>query len=133
MQNSKEELENKIQNVIKTIKETGREKVRFIMLYGSAARGELTTFSDIDLAVFYDGDEYERFDFRVKILGRVWDRFDIQTFQDLPVYIQQDIISTGKIIYFRNYKEIFDIFMKTIKNFENFKPHLELYYSAMGV
>ena len=39
----------------------------------------------------------------MKILGRVSDIFDIQTFQDLPLYIQKDIMSSGDIIYYRDY------------------------------
>ncbi len=122
-----------ISNAVKKIIEIGKERVEFIMLYGSAARGELTSLSDIDLAVFYNGDKKERFDFRVKILGRVNDKFDIQTFQDLPLYIQKDILSTGRVIYYRDYRKLFNIFMKTIREFEDFKPRLELYYSSMGV
>lgn len=128
--NSKQE--NSILNVIKKIKELGKDKVRFILLYGSAARGELTSLSDIDLAIFFDGNRKERFDFRVKILGRVSDKFDIQTFQDLPLYIQKDILTTGKVIYFKDYREIFDIFMRTIREFEDFKPRLELYHHNLG-
>lgn len=122
-----------IMNVINRILEIGKEKVKFIVLYGSAAKGELTSLSDVDLAVFYDGDKKERFDFRVKVLGRVGDKFDIQTFQDLPLYIQKNVLATGKVIYFRDYGEVFRIFMKTIREFEDFKPRLELYYSSLGV
>jgi len=88
-------LEHSILDVIERIKEIGGMKVRFIILYGSVVEGRLTDMSDIDLAVFYEGNKKERFEFRVKILGRVSNKFDIQSFQDLPLYIQKDIISTG--------------------------------------
>ncbi len=133
VQESKEALEQSISEVIKKIKDIGGERIKFIVLYGSAVKGKLTILSDIDLAVFYDGDKKERFEFRIKILGRIRNEFDIQTFQDLPLYIQKDIISTGKVICFRDYRETFEIFMKTIKEFETFKPRLELYYSSLGV
>ncbi|MBU4077877.1 MAG: nucleotidyltransferase domain-containing protein, partial [Euryarchaeota archaeon] len=89
--------EPQIEVEIKKIKQFGDKNVRFIILYGSSVKRKLTDMSDIDLAVFYQGTKKERFDFRKKILGRVNNRFDIQTFQDLPLYIQNDIISTGKI------------------------------------
>lgn len=130
---SKIPLEHDISSVITKIKDIGGAKIRFIVLYGSAAKGVSTTLSDIDIAVYYDGDKQERFDFRVKILGRVGSKYDIQTFQDLPLYIQNDILSTGKVIYYRDFKDIFNIFMKTIREFEDFKPRLKLYYSSMGV
>ncbi len=126
-------MEPEISSVIAKIRDIGGAKIKFIMLYGSAAKGESTSLSDIDLAVYYHGDTKERFDFRIKILGRVSNKFDIQIFQDLPLYIQNEILSTGKVIYYGDYKEIFNIFMKTIREFEDFKPRLKLYYSSMGV
>ena len=130
---SKKPMEPGISSVITKIKDIGGANIRFIVLYGSAAKGENTRLSDIDITVYYDGGKKERFDFRVKILGRVSSKFDIQTFQDLPLYIKNEILSTGEVIYYRDYKDIFNIFMKTIREFEDFKPHLELYYSSMGV
>jgi predicted nucleotidyltransferase len=130
---SKGDLDLGISAVAEKIKTIGGDKVRFIILYGSKAREEMTELSDIDLAVYYDGDKKERFDFRVKILGRVGDEFDIQTFQDLPLYIRKDIASSGKVIDYKGYMEIFRIFMRTIRDFEHFKPRLDMYYSGLGV
>ncbi len=130
---SKGDLDIGISAVAEKIKTIGGDKVRFIILYGSKAREEMTELSDIDLAVYYDGDKKERFDFRVKVLGRVGDEFDIQTFQDLPLYIRKDIASSGKVIDYKGYMEIFRIFMRTIRDFEHFKPRLDMYYSGLGV
>ena len=130
---SKKSLETEISDVIAKIKDLGGDRIKFIVLYGSAAKGKRTNFSDIDIAVFHSGDKRERFQFRVKILGRICSKFDIQTYQDLPLYIQNEILSCGELLYFSDYKEIFYTFMKTIREFEDFKPHLELYYSSMGV
>lgn len=130
---SKGDLDLGISAVAEKIKTIGGDKVRFIILYGSKAREEMTELSDIDLAVYYDGDKKERFDFRVKVLGRVGDEFDIQTFQGLPLYIRKDIASSGKVIDYKGYMEIFRIFMRTIRDFEHFKPRLDMYYSGLGV
>lgn len=130
---SKGNLVPGISGVVEKIKTIGRDKVRFIILYGSAAKGEMTELSDIDLAVFYEGDKNEKFDFRVTILGRVGNEFDIQTFQDIPLYIQKDIVSSGNVIYYKGYRELFNTFIKTIRDFEHFKPRLNMYYSGLGV
>lgn len=130
---SKAALEQSMSDVIKKIKAIGGDKVRFVVLYGSAAKGKLTKLSDIDIAVFYNGDKSERFEFRKKILGRVGNEFDIQIIQDLPLYLQKDILSTGKVIYSVDYRETFEIFIKIIRGFEDFKPRLEIYYSGLGV
>jgi len=129
----KESMEPEIYDVITKIKDIGGDRIKFILLYGSAAKGKSTNLSDIDIAVFYSGDKRERFQFRIKILGRIGKKFDIQTYQDLPLYIQNEILSSGEVLYFSDYSEIFNTFMKTIREFEDFKPRLELYYSSMGV
>ncbi|MFA4934781.1 MAG: nucleotidyltransferase domain-containing protein [Candidatus Methanoperedens sp.] len=129
----KKSLEPDISDVIAKIKDIGGDNIKFILLYGSAAKGRSTNLSDIDIAVFYSGDKRERFQFRVKILGRIGNKFDIQTYQDLPLYIQNEILSSSEVLYFSDYTEIFNTFMKTIREFEDFKPRLELYYSSMGV
>ena len=122
-----------LSDVIMKIKEIGGDRVKFIILYGSAAKGKFTNLSDIDIAVFYHEDSEERFKFRMKVLGRINNRFDVQTYQDLPLYLQKEIISTGDVLYFKDYTEIFNTFMKTIREFDDFKPRLDLYYSSMGV
>jgi predicted nucleotidyltransferase len=130
---SKKSLQPDISDVIKQIKDIGGDSIKFIVLYGSAAKGKSTDLSDIDIAVFHSGDKRERFQFRVKVLGRIGNKFDIQTYQDLPLYIQNEILSIGNVLYFSDYTEIFYTFMKTIREYEDFKPRLELYYSSMGV
>jgi len=122
-----------LSDVIRKIKEIGGDRVKFIILYGSAAKDKFTNLSDIDIAVFYNDDTEERFKFRMKVLGRINSRYDVQTYQDLPLYIQKEIISTGEVLYFKEYKEIFNTFMKTIREFEDFKPRLDLYYASMEV
>ena len=130
---SNKSLEPDISEVISKIKDFGGDRIKFIVLYGSAAKRQSTNLSDIDIAVFHSGDKRERFQFRMKILGRISNTFDIQTYQDLPLYIQNEILSSGEVLYFSDYTEIFNTFMKTIREFGDFKPRLELYYSSMGV
>ena len=127
MINAKED----VYSVVNQIKKIGKEKIKFIILYGSVVECNQTPLSDIDLAVYYEGSKEERFKFRMEILGNVNDKFDIQTFQDLPLYIRKEIISHGEILYQKNYSEIFDIFIKTIKSFGDFKPRLDIYYSGL--
>jgi len=125
--------EEEIDSIVDKIKKIGQKKIKFIILYGSIVEGRQTPLSDVDLAVYFDGSKKERFNFRMEILGNVNDKFDIQTFQDLPLYIQNEIISKGRILYQKNYYDVFQIFVKTIKNFRDFKPRLDIYYSGLEV
>lgn len=121
----------KIYAVVNQIKKIGGKKIKFVILYGSFVEGRQTPLSDIDIAVYYNGAKEERFAFRKQILGRISDKFDVQTFQDLPIYIRKQVISQGKVLYQKNYSEIFDVFMRTIKEFRDFKPCLDIYYSTL--
>jgi len=129
MANAKEN----IPSVVNQIKKIGGEKIKFVILYGSTVEGKQTPLSDVDIAVYYEGTKEERFKFRMEVLGNVNDKFDIQIFQDLPLYIRKEIISQGKILYQKNHSEIFDVFIKTIKSFGDFKPRLDIYYSGLEV
>lgn len=127
------DTKNLILPIVSKIKKMGGKNIKFIILYGSVVEGNATPLSDIDLAVYYEGTKEERFKFRMKMLGDVNDKFDIQIFQDLPLYVRKEIISRGKILYQKSYSEIFDIFIKTIKSFGDFKPRLDIYYSGLEV
>ena len=122
-----------VSSIVNLIKKIGGEKIKFVILYGSTIEGKQTPLSDVDIAVYYEGSKEERFKFRMEVLGSVNDKFDIQTFQDLPLYIRKEIISHGKILYQKSYSEIFDVFIKTIKSFGDFKPRLDIYYSCLEV
>ena len=122
-----------VSSIVNLIKKIGGEKIKFVILYGSTVEGKQTPLSDVDIAVYYEGTKEERFKFRMEVLGSANDKFDIQTFQDLPLYIRKEIISHGKILYQKSYSEIFDVFIKTIKSFGDFKPRLDIYYSVLEV
>jgi len=52
----------------------------------------------VDLAVGHGGDGRERFNFRIMVLGELGDRFDVQTFRDLPLYVRVEALK-GKAVY----------------------------------
>lgn len=120
-----------IQSVVDKIKKIGGKRVWFIMQYGSTVTDDQTPISDVDVAIYYNGSKEQRFEFNITILGIICDTFDIQIFQDLPIYIQKEIISKGKILYNQNYFDTFDVFLKTIQNFSDFKPFLDIYYDGL--
>ena len=124
--------EENIGRVIGRIRELGGDRIAFIALYGSVTKNRDTPLSDIDLAVFYEGNKEERFKFRMSVLGRTGDEFDVQIYQDLPLYIQKEVISYGKLLYYKEYNVVFDIYINVMKNFDDFKRHLNLYLSYLG-
>lgn len=56
----------------------------------------------------------------MKILGNVNDKFDIQTFQDLPLYVKKEVLK-GKVIYCKESRFIYELERRTSKEFDDFK------------
>ena len=109
-----------INDTVNLIKKLDKQnKIKFIINYGSFANNTFHNGSDIDLCIYYDGTQKERSEFRLNILGRVNDIFDIHIFQDLPLYIRASVLK-GRILYYKD-KEIYDIFRSTIQDYEDYK------------
>lgn len=104
-----------------------KNKIKFIVLFGSVSRKENHPLSDIDIALFYDGNDLERFKFRAMISGELSDKVDIQIFQDLPLTVKKEVIG-GKVLYYKDYQFIFDEFMKVIKDFDSFSKYYGEYF-----
>lgn len=116
-------MEEKINLFMKKLKEMPNfNRVKFVFLYGSYAENRQNKFSDIDFVVYYDGSDKERFKFRLNLLGKVPDNFDIQIFQDLPLFIKMNVLK-GKLIYCINEDLVYEIANDTIKRFEDFKRY----------
>ena len=105
------------------------DKVGFIFLFGSVAEGKQNKLSDIDFAVYYQGTGKEGFKFRLKILSKLSDKFDVQILQDLPLFVQKDVLK-GKLIYCKDIAFAYDVVYDIIKRFEDFKKG---YYDYIGM
>jgi len=120
-------MENEIKlflNVMKRISDFNR--VKFVFLFGSYAQGKQNKLSDIDFAIYYDCDKKERFKFRLNLLSKLPDNFDVHIFQDLPLFIRKDVLK-GKLIYVKNKAFAYDIAYETIKEFDHFKKYYDDY------
>ncbi len=116
-------------NVEKLKNLDGFEKVRFIILYGSAAEGLTREESDIDLCIDIDTEnDYERSKFRLRVLSELPDFFDVQIFAQLPVYVKKEVLK-GKVLFCRNEEYLYEIAISTIKEFDDFKYR---YYDYIG-
>lgn len=107
-----------------------QKKIKFIIFFGSASKGKSTPLSDIDVAVFYDGNSNERFNFRLKACGYLCNKVDVQIFQDLPLVIRKEALN-GRILYFKNYQFVFDKAMEIIKEFSTFEKYYNEYFKNL--
>ena len=125
-----DEIDNLVKINVERLKNLdGFEKVRFIILYGSAAEGTTRENSDIDLCIDIDADtDYERSKFRLKVLSELPDFFDVQIFAQLPVYVKKEVLK-GRVIFCRDEEYLYEVAISTIKEFDDFKYR---YYDYIG-
>jgi predicted nucleotidyltransferase len=110
------------QIVDKILKLDSKHKVKFIILFGSVSKKTNNPLSDVDVAVFYDGNDKQRFNFQTLVSGSLPDKVDFHIFQDLPLTLKNEILS-GKLLYYSDYQFVFDEFMKVIKEFDLFEKY----------
>ena len=123
-------MHKKIEKGIEKIKKIeGFEKVKFIVLYGSAAEGGMNKDSDIDFCVYYDGSPEEASKFRFKVLSELFnDVYDVQIYQQLPLYVRAEVLK-GKRIYCKDKRFLYEVAIETIRDFEAFKRR---FYDYIG-
>jgi len=105
------------------------DSVKFAFLFGSVSEGKENRMSDIDFAVYHKGNDSERFKFRLKLLAKLPDNFDVQIFQDLPLYVRINVLK-GKLIYCSDLDFAYETAYNTIKRFDDFKKG---YYDYIGL
>jgi len=111
---------------LQTIKRLpGFQNVRFIIFHGSAAEGRALPDSDIDICIYYEGTADEQWTYRMNLLKELPDRYDVQIFQQLPLYVRKEVLK-GRPIYVKD-KTIYDTAYDTIKEYEDYRPYLMRY------
>lgn len=97
-------------------------RVKFVFLFGSFSQKKQTKVSDIDFAVYYEGDEKQRFKFRIKLSAKLPESFDVQVFQDLPLYVRIEVLK-GEVIYSKDVSLVYEKAYETIRRFDDFKRY----------
>lgn len=90
----------------------GKKEVLAVLLYGSAAKKEETPRSDIDICIVAPDAEK-----RAELLNKVYrnldvfsKKYDVRIFEELPLYIQIQIIQNHEVIYARDIYEMHEYF-----------------------
>lgn len=82
------------------LKDSMKDNVVAVILFGSHYRGVVTWRSDIDICVVFDKiTPDDSMNFRLRILRDLPDKVDIQVFNILPQKIKRDIVRNYKILY----------------------------------
>lgn len=72
-----------------------KDEVQGVLLFGSAAKGELSKRSDIDIALVNPRTNKVL----LKVFARLGQRYDVKIFEDLPLHIKMDIIKHHLVIF----------------------------------
>jgi hypothetical protein len=103
------------------------KEILAVIVFGSFARGE--KFRDIDVCLVLR-DTLEPIKISRKKLEYLaeFPELDIQIFQQLPIYIRVRVLKEGKVVFCRDEDMLYDLAIKTMKEFEDFKP---IYYEYL--
>ena len=123
-------MDKKIQKLIEKVKKD--PMVLAVALFGSYARKE--KYNDIDICLFLKPKKYNENILSKKRLSYMFDdeKYDLQIFQQLPLYVQKRILKDAKILYTNNEDALYDLYFKTIKDFENFRVYYENYLQGVA-
>lgn len=115
----------------KIIEKAKKDKqVIAVALFGSSLKKK---GRDIDICIFLD-KKYSNLEMskkQIEFFGEVSDKFDVQIFQKLPIYIRIRVLKEGKILFCRNQDKLYEIAFDTIKEFGSFKKVYDLYLSEV--
>ncbi len=111
------------------VKKAERDKdILAVMLFGSYARGEPARDIDVCL-VLYPKKISKGFDKRIEYSGT--ENLDVSVFQDLPLYVRPSVLKEGIVLHCKNEDLLYDIAIKTVKEFELFRPKYEMYLEGI--
>lgn len=102
----KKGAENKriVEDVLRVIREDedfGR--VKEIWLFGSMVENKMAVRSDVDICVLFDDVDLTRArKFRIRILGHVDDKADVQVWSSLEDKVKESILKSHRVLYKRD-------------------------------
>jgi predicted nucleotidyltransferase len=111
----------------------GFEKVRFIIHYGSTRRATDLPHSDIDLCLYFDGDNQEASHFRHTVLSLPGAaRFDVQIFRQLPLYVRMEVLK-GQVVFAPDMRFVYDTAVSSIREYDDFRHRLDDYTGEVAI
>jgi hypothetical protein len=107
-----------------------KDEVTGVLLFGSAAKGELTSRSDIDIALVSPRDKHVL----RTVFARTGATYDVKVFEELPLLVKMDVIAHHRVIlgdevelshYFRRFRKEWNDMHARIKT-NQFKTAAEM-------
>ena len=106
------------------------KEILAVMLYGSEARQEQISTSDIDICLVLNPlTQHAKKDiYSQKRLEYLKDfAFDIQVFQQLPLFIRRRVLKEGRVLFVRDERILYELAWRTAQAIDDFR-HIHLAY-----
>ena len=113
------------ETLTKIVEEARKDKdVLAVMLFGSYIRKK-TKPKDIDVCIVLNSKKDDLFmsNKKLEYLKLCPEKYDIQIFQQLPVFIRMRILKEGEFLLSKDNKLMTKIALSTFKEFDLFKRH----------
>ncbi len=104
-------------------------KTDFVLLFGSVSKGKQTPLSDVDLCVSLNLPAKERLRARMHLLGKLSEHYDVQIFEDLPLYMKKSVLA-GTLIHCRSQPQLIQRALNVIADYEDFEPIYNYYVNS---
>ncbi len=99
-----------------------------VILFGSHARVEAGSLSDIDICLVLR-DESKSLEKRLEYMTD--DNIDIQILQSMPLYIKIRVLKEGRVLLSKDEDFVYALAMDIIKNYETFRKYHLQYLEAV--
>ena len=104
------------------------EEVEFGYLFGSYAKGEATSRSDVDLALFLNNDDLDTRLSVAKVLGKALQKeIDLTVLNDLKnLYLLEKILEEGKVVKKSDKQDLYEVRKRhEILDYKHFKKMID--------
>lgn len=102
-----------------------------VLLFGSEARNEAHSQSDVDICIVLDA-AVESVSSRTRRAYLCDVELDIHIFQEMPLHLRRRALKEGRILFCRDEDALYELAFRTAREYEDFRPIHEAYLEVVA-
>ena len=104
-----------------------------VILFGSHARGEASSSSDVDLCLVLTPVSRSSLEMsRVRLAYLAAGEGDVVVFQQLPLHVKSRILKEGQVLLVKDDDALYDVATRAARAFERFRRHYRAYLEEVA-